>query len=218
MLLPVKTMYGKLWKRVLDFVVSLLALLVLSPLLAIPTIVGCAVMRGNPFFVQPRPGKDERIFRLVKFRTMTNARDDRGELLPDEARLNGYGRFLRSTSLDELPELWNVLKGDMSLVGPRPLLVKYLPYYTEEERKRHTIRPGITGWAQVNGRNAVEWSKRFALDNEYVEHSGFIFDIKIILLTVSKILRRENIAENTRQTEGNFAEIRKAEIEAQHSV
>ena len=156
-------MYAKFFKRFLDFVLSLIALIVLSPILLILTVVGAIAMRGNPFFTQLRPGKidpktgREKIFLLIKFRTMSNKKDKDGKLLSDELRLNKYGRILRSTSLDELPELWNILKGDMSIVGPRPLLVEYLPYYTEEERHRHDVRPGLTGLAQVNGRNAISW-------------------------------------------------------------
>ena len=213
-----ESFYCKHAKRLLDIALSMIAFLLLSPLLIVLTAVGAVAMGGDPFFVQERPGKNEKIFRLCKFRTMSNARDARGELLPDGERLNGYGRFLRSTSLDELPELWNVLKGDMSLVGPRPLLVEYLPYYTAEERARHTVRPGITGWAQVNGRNAVQWSRRFALDNEYIQRISLGFDLKIVLLTVSKVVKRENVAGDTGPAEGNFAELRRAEAEARHSL
>ena len=212
-------MYAKFFKRVLDFMLSLVALIVLSPVLLILTIVGAIAMRGNPFFVQARPGKidkktgKEKIFKLVKFRTMSNKKDKDGNLLPDEARLNKYGKVLRSTSLDELPELWNIFVGDMSIVGPRPLLVSYLPYYTEEERIRHDVRPGLTGLAQVSGRNTVSWEKRFALDVEYVRNITLKNDIRIIFLTVKKVLKRSDIAEDTNKTEGNFAEIRKLELE-----
>ena len=160
-------MYAKFFKRVFDFTLSLFALIVLSPILLILTIIGTIAMKGNPFFTQLRPGKickktgQEKIFKLVKFRTMSNAKDKDGNLLPDDIRLNKYGRFLRSTSLDELPELWNILKGDMSIVGPRPLAVQYLPFYTEEESKRHSVRPGLTGLAQVSGRNSLKWEEKF---------------------------------------------------------
>ncbi len=207
-------MYAHFFKRFFDFMLSLIALAILSPILLILIIVGAIAMRGNPFFTQLRPGKKgkdgkERIFRLIKFRTMSNAKDKEGNLLPDDVRLNKYGKFLRSTSLDELPELINILKGDMAIVGPRPLLVEYLPYYTETEQKRHTIRPGLTGWAQVNGRNSLDWDSRLAKDVEYVEHVSLFFDIKILFLTVKKVLSHSDVSENTRETEGNLAQIRK---------
>lgn len=206
-------MYAKLFKRPLDFVCALLALTALSPVLAVLTLLGAVKMRGNPFFTQPRPGKGEKIFKLIKFRTMTNEKDANGNLLPDDVRLNAYGKFLRSTSLDELPELFNILKGDMAVIGPRPLLVEYLPYYTERERRRHDIRPGLSGWAQVNGRNTVNWDRRFELDVEYVENISFLMDVKIILKTLKKVFVRENIAEDTNKVEGNFAEIRRNQIQ-----
>ncbi len=193
-------MYAKFFKRVIDFTLSLMALTVLSPVLLVLMIVGAVAMGGNPFFTQMRPGKidpktgKEKIFRLVKFRTMSNKRDKDGNLLPDDVRLNTYGRILRSTSLDELPELWNILVGDMSIVGPRPLLVEYLPYYTEVERHRHDVRPGLTGWAQVNGRNNIgSWEERFRYDLEYVEKCSLLFDVKILFLTVLKVLKRSDI-------------------------
>ena len=206
-------MYAKFLKRFFDFTLSLLALVILSPILLILIIVGAIAMKGNPFFTQLRPGKkgkdgNEKIFRLIKLRTMSNAKDKDGNLLPDEKRLTKYGKFLRSTSLDELPELINILKGEMSIVGPRPLLVKYLPYYTAEERRRHDVRPGLTGLAQVNGRNSVSWEERFKLDVEYVDHITFWNDIKILFGTVAAVFKRSGVAENTRETEGNFAEIR----------
>lgn len=212
-------MYANFFKRFFDFTLSLIAIIVLSPVLLILTIVGAIAMGGNPFFTQERPGRidkktgKERIFRMVKFRTMSNARDKDGNLLPDDVRLNAYGRFLRSTSLDELPELFNILIGDMSIVGPRPLLVEYLPYYTEEERHRHDVRPGLTGWAQVNGRNNIEWDKRFQLDVEYVRNITFINDVNIILLTVKKVLGKSDVAEDTSKSEGNFAELRRKQQE-----
>ena len=207
-------MYPRFFKRFFDFTLSLMALMVLSPILLLLTVIGAIAMQGNPFFTQLRPGKNEKIFRLVKFRTMSNAKDKNGKLLPDDVRLNGYGKFLRSTSLDELPELLNILVGHMSIVGPRPLLVEYLPYYNETEKHRHDVRPGLTGWAQVNGRNSVSWDERFRLDVEYVSNISLWMDIKIILLTVQKVLVRSNVSENTRQTEGNFAEIRRKEAES----
>ena len=187
-------MYAKYFKRIFDFIVSLLALIILSPLLLILTILGFIFMGGNPFFTQARPGKDEKIFNLVKFRSMSNKKDKDGNLLPDDIRLNKYGKLLRSTSLDELPELYNILKGDMSLVGPRPLLVEYLPYYTEQEKHRHDVRPGLTGWAQVNGRNNIDsWEERFQYDLEYVEKCSLFFDIRIIYLTIQKVVKRSDI-------------------------
>ena len=166
------------------------------------------MMMGNPFFMQSRPGKDEKIFRLIKFRTMSNAKDKEGNLLPDEQRLNTYGKFLRSTSLDELPELLNILKGDMSVIGPRPLLVSYLPYYTDREKIRHTIKPGLSGLAQVSGRNFLDWDKRLAKDVEYVENMSFLLDIKIVLMTIMQFFKHEDIAVDTDKAEGNLAEIR----------
>lgn len=187
-------MYAKFWKRILDFILSLCALIVLSPVLLVLTVVGAVVMRGNPFFTQVRPGKDEKLFRLIKFRSMTCKKDRDGNLLPDEQRLTRYGKFIRSTSLDELPELINILKGDMSIVGPRPLLVKYLPYYTEEERHRHDVRPGLTGLAQINGRNLLSWNERFALDVEYVRSISLKKDLEIMYGTVRKVVKRADIA------------------------
>ncbi len=187
-------MYAKYLKRVLDFCFSLLALVILSPFLLILTIVGAIAMGGNPFFTQERPGKNEKIFKLVKFRTMNNKKDKKGRLLPDEKRLTAYGKILRTSSCDELPELLNILKGDMSFVGPRPLLVEYLPYYYKNERHRHDIRPGLTGWAQVNGRNAIDsWEQRFAYDLEYIKKCSFMFDLKILFLTLYKVIKRSDI-------------------------
>lgn len=192
-------MYSKIFKRLFDFLLSLIALLVLSPILLILIIVGAIAMKGNPFFTQSRPGKinrrtgEEKIFKLIKFRTMSNAKDKDGKLLPDKERLNKYGRILRSTSLDELPELFNILIGDMAIVGPRPLLPSYIPYYTEEERQRHTVRPGLTGLAQVNGRNAISWDRRLAYDVEYVSRITLWGDLKIIGSTVYKVFKRADI-------------------------
>ena len=187
-------MYAKFGKRLMDAALSLAALIVLSPLLLILTVVGAVVMGGNPFFTQIRPGRDEKLFRLVKFRSMTNARDKNGKLLPDDKRLTGYGRFLRASSLDELPELWNILKGDMSIVGPRPLLVRDMVFMTPEQRKRHTVRQGLTGLAQVNGRNNITWEKKLEYDLQYVEDITFLGDMKIILKTVQKVFIREGVS------------------------
>ena len=186
-------MYAKYLKRVIDFLLSLIALIVLSPLLLILIVLGTVFMRGNPFFTQERPGKDEKIFKLIKFRTMDNRKNKEGKLLPDEVRLNKYGRFLRATSLDELPELANIVKGDMSIIGPRPLLVKYLPYYTEREQLRHSIRPGLTGYAQVHGRNKVTWEEKFEMDVWYVEHLTFLTDIKVFFDTIKVVTSHEGV-------------------------
>lgn len=197
-------MYPKYIKRILDFLLSLTALAVLSPVFLILILLGTWFMKGNPFFTQLRPGKNEKIFRLIKFRTMSCEKDASGNLLPDEQRLNRYGRLLRSTSLDELPELVNILLGQMSIVGPRPLLVKYLPLYNVEQRRRHEVRPGLTGWAQVNGRNAISWEEKFRLDVEYVENISFFMDLKVIFTTVGKIFRREGISSETAATMEEF--------------
>ena len=201
-------MYAKCLKRVLDFSLSACALIVLSPILLVLTVVGAYKMKGNPFFTQLRPGKDEKIFKLIKFRSMTCETDKDGNLLPDEVRLTKYGKFLRSSSLDELPELVNILKGDMSIVGPRPLLVKYLPYYTQRERLRHSVRPGLTGYAQAHGRNAVSWEEKFAMDVWYVEHLSFMTDVKTIIDTVKTVLSHDNIVLNALE---DFDEYRKHE-------
>lgn len=206
-------MYAKCFKRVLDFTLSLVALIVLSPVLVVLTVLGAIKMKGNPFFTQLRPGKDEKIFKLIKFRSMTCEKDKDGNFLPDEQRLTKYGKLLRSTSLDELPELINILKGDMSIVGPRPLLVEYLPWYNETEKHRHDLRPGLTGWAQVNGRNSVCWDDRFRLDVEYVNNISLKMDIKILLMTVQKVLGGSDVAQDTRIAEGNFAQLRREQLE-----
>ncbi len=191
-------MYAKFWKRLFDFTLSLFALIVLSPVLLALIIVGAIAMRGNPFFVQPRPGekgKDgkEKIFRLIKFRTMSNKRDKDGNLLSDAERLNGYGRFLRKTSLDELGELVNIVKGDMAIVGPRPQLVRDMVFMTDEQRRRHDVRPGLTGLAQVNGRNNITWEQKFEYDLLYIDRGiTFLGDLKIILQTVGKVLKRSD--------------------------
>ena len=197
-------MYAKYIKRVLYFVLSLMALIVLSPLLVILIILGAVFMMGNPFFTQARPGKNEKIFKLIKFRTMDNRKDKDGKLLPDDVRLNKYGRILRSTSLDELPELINILIGDMSIVGPRPLLVKYLPRYNEEQRHRHDVRPGLTGYAQAHGRNAVTWEEKFKMDVWYTRNISFITDVKVIIDTVKVVLKRDGISSDTSATMEEF--------------
>lgn len=187
-------MYAKCFKRVIDLLLSFIALSVLSPVLLVLIIVGAIAMKGNPFFTQQRPGKNEKIFRLIKFRTMSNAKDKDGNLLPDDVRLNKYGRFLRSTSLDELPELINIFLGQMAIIGPRPLLVKYLPLYNEEQAHRHDVRPGLTGYAQVHGRNAVSWEEKFAMDVYYVRHLTFAMDVKVFFGTFAVVLKRDGIS------------------------
>ena len=206
-------MYKHFFKRLFDFLISLVAIVILSPFFILFTPLVAIAMGGNPFFVQYRPGKKGKIFKLIKYRSMTNKKDKEGNLLPDDQRLTKFGRFIRKTSLDELPELFNILIGDMSIIGPRPLLVSYLPYYTEEEMHRHDVRPGLTGLAQVNGRNAISWEKRFALDIEYVNNLTFIKDIKILFLTVKKVLKRSDVVESPNEVEGNFAQIRQLQIE-----
>lgn len=188
-------MYAKYFKRVFDFVLSLLALIILSPILLILMILGAIFMGGNPFFTQPRPGKDEKIFNLIKFRTMDNRRDKGGNLLPDDVRLNKYGRFLRSTSLDELPELVNIILGDMSIIGPRPQLVRDMVFMTDEQRRRHSVRQGLTGLAQCSGRNAMTWEQKFEYDLQYINNITFINDVKIIIKTILAVFKREGIAE-----------------------
>lgn len=205
-------MYAKCFKRVIDFVLSLLAIIIFSPILLILIILGVVFMGGNPFFTQERPGKDEKIFRLIKFRTMDNRKDKDGKLLPDDIRLNKYGRFLRSTSLDELPELLNILKGDMSIIGPRPLMVRYLSYYTDEERKRHSVRPGLSGYAQVHGRNNVDWAERMKMDVYYAEHVSFKMDLKILFETILIVIKREGISVEDMT---NFDDFRKKQWEDQ---
>lgn len=203
-------LYRHFFKRFYDVVLSLGALIVLSPLLLILTVVGAIAMKGNPFFVQKRPGKidkktgKEKIFKLIKFRTMTNEKDENGNLLPDEKRLNKYGRFLRKTSLDELGELINIFKGDMSIVGPRPLLVKYLERYSDEQRHRHDVRPGLTGYAQVHGRNAISWEEKFELDTYYVNRISLQMDVSILLKTVVSVLNHSGITSETSVTMEEF--------------
>ena len=192
------TFYEKYTKRALDMILSGGALVVLSPVLLVTAVLVRTKLGRPVIFCQPRPGKDGKIFNLYKFRSMTDQRDQEGNLLPDEVRLTKFGKLLRSTSLDELPELWNILRGDMSIVGPRPLLVKYLPLYNEEQRHRHDVLPGLTGWAQVNGRNSITWEDKFRHDLWYVNNISFALDLKILFLTVKKVFCREGIsAENS---------------------
>lgn len=205
-------MYETYVKRALDVALSGCALAALSPVMGVTALLVRCKLGSPVIFHQDRPGKDEQIFRLYKFRTMTDARGADGELLPDAQRLTPFGRRLRSTSLDELPELWNILRGDMSIVGPRPLLVKYLPYYTQEEHRRHAVRPGLTGLAQINGRNSLQWDERLALDVAYVDAISFSTDAKIVLKTIGKVLFRSDIAEDTSASEGNLAEIRRRKM------
>ena len=194
-------MYKDFWKRVIDFILSLLTLAILWPILLVITIwLHFANKGAGAFFLQERPGKNGKIFKVVKFKTMTDERDAEGNLLPDADRLTNVGRFVRSTSIDELPQLINVVKGDMALIGPRPLLPQYLPLYSKEQARRHEVRPGITGWAQVNGRNAISWSKKFKLDVWYVDHCSFLLDLKIVFMTIRKVFIREGISSDTSAT------------------
>lgn len=202
-------MYAKFFKRMIDFILSVTALIVLSPVLLILTVVGAIAMKGNPFFLQPRPGKKgkdgkEKIFKLIKFRTMSNAKDKDGNLLPDDQRLGKYGAWLRSTSLDELPELVNIAVGHLSCCGPRPLLVSYLPLYSPEQRRRHDVRPGLTGYAQAYGRNSLTWEEKFEKDVYYVDNISFLLDVKIILKTISVVFKREGISCDTSVTMEEF--------------
>ena len=197
-------MYKNHIKRILDIFLSLCGILILSPVYLILWVLVRRKLGKPALFTQERPGRNEKIFRLYKFRSMTDERDENGLLLPDEVRLTRFGKILRSTSLDELPELFNILKGDMSLIGPRPLLVRYLPWYTERERHRHDVRPGLTGLARVNGRNALGWEGRFAYDLEYVAHCSFIMDVKIIMMTVGKVLKRSGTLSGSEQTVEDF--------------
>lgn len=197
--------YEKYFKRPLDILCGLAAVIVFSWLYIILMILGAIFMGGNPFFTQERPGKDERVFRLIKFRTMDNRKDKNGDLLPDEVRLNKYGRFLRKTSLDELPEAFNIIKGDMSVIGPRPLLVKYLPRYSPQQHRRHEVRPGLSGYAQVHGRNAVSWPEKFKMDVEYVDRITFLGDLKIIWDSVMvAFVKRDGISSATSATMEEF--------------
>lgn len=197
-------MYKHFFKRLIDFILSLIALIVLSPILLIVALLVRTKLGSPVIFKQERPGLNEKIFTLYKFRTMTDAKDEQGNLLPDEIRLTKFGKLLRSTSLDELPELFNILKGDMAIVGPRPLLVRYLPLYNEHQKHRHDVRPGFTGWAQCNGRNAISWEEKFDLDVYYTKHVSLLLDIKIILKTVKVALFREGISSETSVTMEEF--------------
>ncbi len=202
-------MYARFLKRLLDFLLALASVVILSPLYLVLAGTGVIMMKGNPFFTQERPGRSEKVFRLVKFRTMTNEKGPDGKLLPDAERLNGYGRFLRASSLDELPELFNILTGQMALVGPRPLLVQYLPWYTEEEKHRHDVRPGLTGLAQVRGRNRIGWDERLAYDVEYVRNITFAGDLRIVLETFRKVFTHEDLAVDTDTAETYLDEERR---------
>ena len=199
-------MYARFLKRWMDIVLSLCALIALSPVLMILTIIGAVIMKGNPFFTQIRPGKDEKLFRLIKFRSMTCEKDQYGNLLPDEQRLTGYGKLLRSTSLDELPELINILKGDMSIVGPRPQLVRDMVFMTNDQRRRHSVRQGLTGLAQCNGRNGISWDKKLEYDLQYVENITFWGDVKILLKTVKSVFTREGITQEDMATAADFGD------------
>ncbi len=187
-------MYRHFLKRLFDFIAALVLLVITSPVTLLAIIVLIIANKGRVWFIQPRPGLNEKVFNLIKFKTMTDERDAEGTLLPDDVRLTLVGKLIRQTSIDELPQLVNVLKGDMSLIGPRPLLIEYLPLYSAEQRRRHEVRPGITGWAQVNGRNTVSWKDRFALDVWYVDHLSFRLDMKILFLTIIRVLRAEGIS------------------------
>ena len=209
-------LYKQFFKRFYDVVLSGVALIVLSPVFVVLIILGAIKMKGNPFFTQLRPGKNEKIFKLIKFRTMTCETDENGELLPDEKRLTRYGKILRSTSLDELPELINIFIGQMSIVGPRPLVVQYLPFYTERERERHTVRPGLTGLAQVNGRNSLTWEEKFEYDLIYVCNVSLISDIKIIVKTVQTVVKRENIGVRGSNTLEDFDKYREKQMEEKY--
>lgn len=193
-------MYKNLFKRFLDFLIALIGLIILSPIFIVVTIGLYFANQGKPFFFQARPGFNERIFKIIKFKTMNDKKNANGDLLPDADRLTSIGSFVRKTSLDEIPQLINVLKGDMALIGPRPLLPQYLPLYNSEQKRRHEVRPGITGWAQVNGRNAISWSKKFELDVWYVEHVSFLLDVKIFFLTIKKVFVREGISQEGQAT------------------
>lgn len=200
-------MYQKYLKRAMDFTLSLLALIVLSPILIVLLIVGAIIMKGNPVFKQPRPGKDEKIIYLLKLRSMTNERDERGILLPDEKRLVPYGKFLRATSLDELVSLINIIKGDLSIVGPRPQLVRDMVFMTEEQRRRHSVRPGLTGLAQINGRNNITWEQKFEYDLRYIDNGiTFLGDLKIILQTVGKVLKRSDTVREGTASDMDFGD------------
>jgi undecaprenyl phosphate N,N'-diacetylbacillosamine 1-phosphate transferase len=196
--------YSRIMKRIIDFLIAFLGLLILSPFLLFISFVLLISTNGSPFFVQDRPGKNGRIFRFIKFKTMSDLKDENGKLLPDKQRLTPAGHFIRSTSLDELPQLINVIKGDMSLVGPRPLLVRYLQCYNHKQARRHELRPGITGWAQIGGRNAISWEQKFELDVWYVDNISFMLDMKILLITIKKVIMRHGINAGVGVTMGEF--------------
>ncbi|MEB8347228.1 sugar transferase [Flavobacteriaceae bacterium KMM 6898] len=193
-------MYMHIIKRIMDIVISLFILVLLSPVIIIVFIILFFTNNGRPFFYQSRPGKDEKLFKIIKFKSMNDKKDKDGELLPDAKRLTKVGLFMRKTSLDEIPQLINVIKGDMSLIGPRPLLISYLPLYNDQQRKRHHIKPGITGWAQVNGRNAISWQQKFEYDVWYVEHCSILLDLKILWMTFLKVVKRDGISSSTSAT------------------
>ncbi|MDR1882735.1 MAG: sugar transferase [Prevotella sp.] len=197
-------MYKNFFKHIFDFIVALTGFIILSPLLLFITLLLTAVNNGKPFFFQQRPGKNNKIFKVIKFKTMNDKKDSKGNFLPDADRLTSIGKFIRKTSLDEIPQLINVIKGDMGLIGPRPLLVEYLPLYNKEQIRRHEVRPGITGWAQVNGRNAISWQEKFELDVWYVDHISLFFDIKILSLTALKVFKSEGVNSGTNATMEKF--------------
>ena len=201
-------LYRNYFKRVIDFILALAGFIILLPFFIVATILLLFANNGKPFFFQRRPGKHGNIFLLMKFKTMNDTKDASGNLLPDERRLTPVGKFIRKTSLDEIPQLLNVIKGDMSLIGPRPLLVEYLPLYTAEQSRRHEVRPGITGWAQVNGRNAISWERKFELDVYYVDHMSLLLDLKIIILTIKKIFKSEGISQQGHATMPAFKGIK----------
>ena len=205
-------MIYKYIKRILDIISSLLAIIILSPLLAVTAVLVKTKLGSPVLFKQERPGKDEKIFTLMKFRTMTDERDESGELLPDEVRLTKFGKFLRSTSIDELPELFNILKGDMSVIGPRPLLVEYIPRYNEHQHRRHEVKPGLSGWAQVNGRNAISWEDKFNYDVEYVDNYSIVMDVKILFMTILNVLKRDGISSETSATMEEFMGTQEKEV------
>jgi len=197
-------MYHSFFKILIDFTAAFVVLVFLSPLLVLVALFLAIANQGSPFFIQTRPGKNERLFNIIKFKTMNDKKDEKGNLLSDTDRLTTIGKIVRKTSLDELPQLINVLKGDMSLIGPRPLLPQYLPLYSQEQKKRHQVKPGITGWAQVNGRNAISWQDKFKYDVWYVKNISFLLDIKIVFLTIKKVLVSEGIAAEGSSTIGRF--------------
>lgn len=197
-------MYGNFIKPLFDFIISCIAFLMLSPIFVVLTLLLTIANKGSPFFIQPRVGRNDQIFTIIKFRTMNNLKDDQGHLLPDAKRLTWIGKIVRKTSLDEIPQLINVIKGEMSIVGPRPLLIEYLPLYSEYEKRRHEVKPGITGWVAVNGRNAISWDEKFKLDVWYVDNQSFWLDLKIIVMTIVKVLKREGVNSSTSETMEKF--------------